>query len=191
MVAFKNDLRIATYFVLTFLFLYQGCTILLTYRTLSKHSALSVDHPPQSHAHMHVALVFDFNRVSYAAQVIRSLRHHNPASQFRFHLVTDKPSHAQLELWFHGSSLFEFYDHLMCKDLVAPVFGFSDPAIHVSAHCKAFLADIIQVDRVLYIDTDVTAVGDVTPCFHHSFGGSQYIGMVVDMGDVCQYWPDR
>lgn len=142
-------------------------------------------------ATVHVALIFDVNRATYAAQVLRSLHYHNPATQFVFHLVTDEQSQAQLQMWFKGSGSLRFYNHTLCQDLVAPVLAFSEPTIHISAHCKAFLSSILDADRVIYIDTDVTAVGDVSACYHHRFEKTQFIGMVVDMGDVCQYWPDR
>lgn len=176
---------------LTLIIVYQICALLWSQWTLSTHLAVLQVTPAHAHQALHVALVFDTNRAAYAAQVLRSLKYHNPGTQFVFHLVTDQQSRAKLQTWFRESSALRFYDHSLCDHLVAPVLAYSEPAIHTSAHCKAFLASIINADRVLYIDNDVTAVGDVSACYDHRFEDTQYIGMVVDMGDVCQYWPDR
>ncbi|KAI8808798.1 glycosyl transferase family 64 domain-containing protein [Cladochytrium replicatum] len=110
---------------------------------------------------------------------------------------------------------FLVYDHGLCERYAHAVMAFSDPGIHVSAHCKFFLSEILQphharrafvpkidgkeidekvpdsvFERVLYVDNDVTAVQDITPCWRRFFSRSQFIGMAVDQGDICQYFPN-
>ncbi|GJN93295.1 hypothetical protein Rhopal_006342-T1 [Rhodotorula paludigena] len=99
-----------------------------------------------------IALIFDENRVDYAAQLVRSAAFAGVATAARFHLVAPPGTRPLLQpvLDELGVSV-EWYDYGICEQLVAPVRPFANEAIHTSALCKLFLADILKsVDRVLY-----------------------------------------
>ncbi|KAI8799703.1 glycosyl transferase family 64 domain-containing protein [Cladochytrium replicatum] len=190
-----------------------------------------------------LALIFDRNRLPHAAQLVRSvMRFANPGSKFYFHLIvprgledsiydellilpgtsneTTRSDEGFVFLDKGGKNVassvrFLVYDHGLCERYGHAVMAFSDPGIHLSAHCKFFLSEILQAHharlafmpkvngkaidekvpdsvfaRVLYVDNDVTAVQDITPCWRRFFSNSQFIGMSVDQGDICQYFPN-
>lgn len=137
---------------------------------------------------LHAALIFDEHRISYAKQVIRSVNHYSKKSVI-FHLVAPKALYGRLETELVGVD-FRLYDYSLCLQLVDSVLAFSNPDIHVSAHCKLFLPNIIPVDKVLYIDNDVTAVQDISRCYSQPMNSEQMIGMGIDMGEVCQHHPN-
>lgn len=167
----------------------------------SPNQALSVAVTPQEwkevitaqdKSSLEIALIFDEYRRDFAKQLIRSTLHFNPNREVVFHLVIPPSLREEIEniiAPLHASSA--YYDHASCFDSVRWVMPFSDDSIHPSAHCKMFLADILpdDLDRVMYLDVDTTVVHDLEPCWAPSdtIGGS--IGMVVDMGDVCQLIP--
>lgn len=139
-----------------------------------------------------IALIFDENRVDYAAQLVRSATFAGAAAAARFHLVAPPGSRPLLQpvLDELGVSA-EWYDYGVCEQLVAPVRPFANEAIHTSALCKLFLADILKsVDRVLYVDTDASVVNDIGACTMR-LPGSALFGMALDAGDACQVRPER
>jgi len=140
-----------------------------------------------------IALIFDRNRYPHAKQVIRSARHYVTSRPLVFHLITPKELHAELEQFFADTSMaLRLYDHELCKFLAQRVLPFSDPDIHVSAHCKMFLSDILTyADRVLYLDTDTTITSDISACYFAPTRPGTLVSMSVDMGDICQNNPDR
>ncbi|GAA5936629.1 uncharacterized protein JCM15063_001943 [Sporobolomyces koalae] len=140
-----------------------------------------------------IALIFDRNRYPHAKQVIRSARQYVTSRPLVFHLITPKELHQELEEFFEDTPLsLRLYDHELCKFVAQRVLPFSDPDIHVSAHCKMFLADILTyADRVLYLDTDTTITSDISTCYSRPNKASTLISMAVDMGDICQNNPDR
>ncbi|GAA6004321.1 uncharacterized protein JCM10292_001423 [Rhodotorula paludigena] len=139
-----------------------------------------------------VALIFDGNRFEHAQSVIRSVRHFTTSRKLVFHLIASHTLHGELEKWFEGSDdTLRLYDHMLCREAVRRVLPFSDPDIHVSAHCKMFLPEIISfAERVLYLDTDVTVVSDLAACYGKPLS-TALVSMGVDMGDACQRFPDK
>ncbi|GAA6005932.1 hypothetical protein JCM11491_004064 [Sporobolomyces phaffii] len=140
-----------------------------------------------------VALIFDRNRYPHAKQVIRSARHYVTSRPLVFHLITPKDLHDELEQFFGDTPMsLRLYDHELCKFVAQRVVPFSDPGIHVSAHCKMFLSDILPyADRVLYLDTDTTITSDISACYSAPTKPATLVSMAVDMGDICQRDPDR
>lgn len=144
---------------------------------------------------IHVALIFDSNRVDYALQVSRSVAFYSASTTtLHFHIIAPVNIHPRLP---NTTSLpninFHFYNYDICVSLTRVLVAFSNSRIHISAHCKLFLSKILpkSVERVLFMDNDITAVRDVMPCYSAPFADSQYIGMAVDMGDVCQLYPNQ
>ncbi|SCV69908.1 BQ2448_1302 [Microbotryum intermedium] len=141
-----------------------------------------------------IALIFDGNRVEQAKQVIRSaIKFLTSRPSLHFHLVTPHELHDELRDFFadsgHGVST---YDHELCAKFAAAVLPFSDEDIHISAHCKMFLSKIItHADKVLYLDTDVTVLSDLSSCYAESDDQKVLLKMGIDMGDACQLYPDR
>jgi len=157
-------------------------------RTSPRPTTTTADH--RSHD---VALIFDGNRVDYATQMLRSAAAYGgPRHALHFHLVAP-PSVVPLvqptldELDIRAT----WYDYAHCDRLVAPVRPFANEAIHTSALCKVFLADLlVDVDRVLYLDTDATIVGTLDVCTQPLAPGALF-GMALDLGDACQVRPER
>ncbi|SCZ89792.1 BZ3500_MvSof-1268-A1-R1_Chr9g10596 [Microbotryum saponariae] len=145
-------------------------------------------------AAFNIALVFDANRVDQAKQVIRSaIKFLTSRPSLHFHLVTPPKLHDELREFFadsgHGVST---YDHGLCAKFAAAVLPFSDEDIHISAHCKMFLSKIItHAEKVLYLDTDVTVLSDLSSCYAESDDQRVLLKMGIDMGDACQLYPDR
>ncbi|GAA5942322.1 hypothetical protein JCM3775_003222 [Rhodotorula graminis] len=156
----------------------------------SPRRRLADDSPPSSHD---VALIFDDNRVDYATQMLRSAATYGwPRHALHFHLVAP-PAVVHLvqpvldELGIRAT----WYDYAACDRLVAPVRPFANEAIHTSALCKVFLADLlVDVDRVLYLDTDATIVGTLDVCTQ-PLADDALFGMALDLGDACQVRPER
>ncbi|GAA5897731.1 hypothetical protein JCM6882_000079 [Rhodosporidiobolus microsporus] len=141
-----------------------------------------------------VALIFDRNRFPHAKSVIRSVQHFlTSPRRLVFHLIAPRELHAELHEFFAGQNMtLRTYDHSLCTYFGRKVLPFSEPDIHVSAHCKIFLPEIITIaERVLYLDTDVTVVSDLSRCYGRpTRNPSALISMGVDMGDACQNTPD-
>lgn len=139
----------------------------------------------------HFALIFDEARLPHAKQVVRSAKAHSASRELHFHFVAPVPLHGELVQWAHSQGVTaHVYDHSLCTRFAQYVLPFSDPSIHVSAHCKMFLPEIIRSqDRVLYLDTDISIVSDVGQCYGTPAGQSLF-SMAVDMGDACQNKPD-
>jgi GT2 family glycosyltransferase/lipopolysaccharide biosynthesis glycosyltransferase/glycosyltransferase involved in cell wall biosynthesis len=140
-----------------------------------------------------IALIFDENRLSYAQQVMRSAEHFITSRPIRFHLVCPTTLHEDLFASFVNSSVtLHIYDNALCDQVSRDVRPFSNPDIHISAHCKFFLADIItDVERVLYLDTDSSILSDISECYSYPTSPSALISMGIDMGDTCQLTPSR
>lgn len=147
---------------------------------------------------IHVAMIFDENRYNFSVSVIRSIMHYvqRPVS---LHLVTPRSLHRPLRKLsdaLPGDAHIVPHDYALC---VAPTSLISYIArdIHMSAMCKVFLAEIVPSDYVLYVDSDVTVVADISHCWLRRTGKGKFfsdyaiIGMGVDMGEVCQSYPDR
>ena len=144
---------------------------------------------------VHLALISDASRLGHCLQAIRSALavYSGTETNVVFHYVLERHAHANAtaELGPDAAKV-QLYDYDACERLVQAVRPFSDPSIHVSAHCKFLLADILlDIDRALYLDTDTTVIQDVAPCISSVPKDGALFRMAVDMGDVCQRHPDR
>ena len=137
---------------------------------------------------IHIAMIFDHNRVDHVIQVIRSISYCSKRN-IVYHLV--KPP--SLNVVTNESVV--LYDASICVQLVGPVLAFSNPDIHLLTHCKLYLASVLppSIKQVLYVDHDITAIQHITPCYFGNieFDSSQLIAMGPDMGDICQRSPDK
>jgi lipopolysaccharide biosynthesis glycosyltransferase len=142
----------------------------------------------------HICLIFDENRSQFALSTIRSIAFYASAPVVVHVLTpTDLHPHLKQEVDRLGENVtLHFYDIRLCRRHVNQIW-FIAKHIHVSAMCKLFLADILDVPRILYLDTDLTVVQDVLKCWKNYLGdaSSKYIAMGMDMGDACQLEPDR
>ncbi|GAA5912961.1 hypothetical protein JCM8208_002415 [Rhodotorula glutinis] len=146
--------------------------------------------PASSHD---VALIFDENRVDYATQMLRSAATYGgPRDAVHFHLVAPRAVvHLAQPALDELNIRATWYDYAACDRLVAPVRPFANEAIHTSALCKVFLADLlVDVARVLYLDTDATIVGTLDVCAQ-PLANDALFGMALDLGDACQVRPER
>jgi lipopolysaccharide biosynthesis glycosyltransferase len=148
--------------------------------------------PPPEAPTFHIALIFDKNRFDFAKQVVRSADHFIASRALHFHIVAPIPLHAEIYEFFRDiPAVVQLYDHSLCYYFARQVLAFSNPDIHISAHCKIFLSEIITMTtRVLYLDTDVTIFGDISTCYGESDLPSTLFTMGIDMGDSCQQSPD-
>ena len=140
----------------------------------------------------HIALIFDANRFEHAKSVIRSAVHFVKSRKLHFHLIAPVPLHDSI---FHSLEEYDLtittYDHSLCHFYARQVLPFSNPSIHISAHCKMFLSEILDdLDRVLYLDTDVSILSDLAPCYVEPGLPKTLFQMGIDMGDTCQLFPD-
>lgn len=141
----------------------------------------------------HIALIFDHRRFEHFKQVIRSANHFVTSRILEVHAIAPLELHADLNTFFADlEHTLRLYDHAMCRDAANRVLAFSNEDIHISAHCKMFLTEIISedVDTVLYLDTDTTIVSDISACYAHATSPTALISMALDMGDACQDQPD-
>lgn len=144
---------------------------------------------------VHIAMIFDENRKNFSRTVMRSLSFY-ANEKIIYHLVAPRGLHKTIlentdDLL--GTKRIIMYDYNQCLIHVRKV-SFISKAIHSSAFCKIFLSHIIpSTDHVLYIDSDITVVQDISPCWFKTVGmePKQYIGMSVDMGGICQIDPDH
>ncbi|ORY87436.1 hypothetical protein BCR35DRAFT_289498 [Leucosporidium creatinivorum] len=141
----------------------------------------------------HIALIFDRARLPHALQVIRSATQFITSRTLHIHTIAPVELHDELyEFMAAYNHTLRPYDHNLCKLAGKQVLPFSNPDIHLSAHCKMFLADIItgDVDTILYLDTDTTILSDISVCYDKPELSSTLISMGVDMGDACQVSPN-
>ncbi|KAK4698400.1 hypothetical protein P7C70_g7876, partial [Phenoliferia sp. Uapishka_3] len=139
-----------------------------------------------------IALIFDAFRYPHAQQLIKSAILFIKSRQLFFHVVAPLSLHPKLFSLFTDLEIdFLLYDHALCYTHTRAVLPFSDPEIHISAHCKMFLSEIISItDRVLYLDTDVTITSDISRCYSEPERPKTLMSLGVDMGDGCQLYPD-
>jgi lipopolysaccharide biosynthesis glycosyltransferase len=149
---------------------------------------------PSSPETVHVCFIFDENRSEFAWSAIQSIVFYSTAPVV-FHILSPLDMHSSImkqssALGLNTTML--TYDITLCRRLVAQVW-FIAKHIHLSAMCKLFLADIIDAQKVIYLDTDITVVQDISKCWQASLHSlnRRYIAMAVDMGDVCQLDPDK
>ncbi|GAA5993395.1 hypothetical protein JCM10908_002644 [Rhodotorula pacifica] len=155
-------------------------------------SLVEVDKPSEDSI-FNVALIFDRNRFPHAMSVIRSIQHFSTSRHLVFHLIASMDTRDELTEYFAGTNMtLNLYDHGLCKYIAKGVLPFSDPDIHVSAHCKMFLTEIIKdAERVLYLDTDTTVLSDLSACYDRPIDNpAALVSMAVDMGDACQNNPN-
>lgn len=139
----------------------------------------------------HLCLIFDRHRLAHAKQVIRSAAHFIQHRALVFHLISPLELHGQIRDSLATYDIqIDLYDHSLCRHYARAVLPFSEPDIHVSAHCKMFLAQILPTPRVLYLDTDTTIVSDITACYETPRRPQTLMTMAIDMGDGCQRSPD-
>lgn len=151
------------------------------------------DNRPDEDSLFNIALIFDRNRYPHAMSVIRSIRHFTTSRTLVFHLVVTRDVREELEEYFAGTNMtLHLYDHNLCAFVAKTVLPFSNPEIHVSAHCKMFLSEIVKdAERILYLDTDVTVLSDLSACYNRpSANPAALLSMSVDMGDACQRSPN-
>ncbi|KAM0749285.1 hypothetical protein T439DRAFT_315519 [Meredithblackwellia eburnea MCA 4105] len=152
------------------------------------------DKIPSEEEVFHIALVFDEFRFPHAQQVIKSAIMFVTSRPVYFHLVAPGPLHYPITTFMtelEKAPQFSLYDHSLCYHYGRAVVAFSSPGIHISAHCKLFLSEIIdKVGRVLYLDTDVTILSDISQCYSAPKDPRTLLSLGVDMGDACQINPD-
>ncbi|BGP25204.1 proteophosphoglycan ppg4 [Rhodotorula toruloides] len=168
-------------------------------RTEQAHAAnatgwsVAEDKGPSDDEIFNIALIFDRNRFSHAKSVIRSIRHFTTSRRLVFHLIAPYKLHEELHAFFADTDMsLRVYDHSLCSFVARQVLPFSNPDIHISAHCKMFLSEIVTfADRILYLDTDVTVTSDLAACYDKPLANpGALVSMAVDMGDACQREPD-
>lgn len=149
---------------------------------------------PSEDSMFNIALIFDRNRFPHAMSVIRSIQHFSAGSRkLVFHLIATMDTRDELTEYFADTDMtLKLYDHGLCAYVAKAVLPFSDPEIHVSAHCKMFLTEIIKdAERVLYLDTDTTVLSDLSACYDRPTDNpAALVSMAVDMGDACQNNPN-
>ena len=159
--------------------------------------AIAHNESDYSTSRLHIAMIFDENRYDFSLSVIRSLTYY-AKDPITLHLVAPTTLHDTLRQWPYelpGDVHVVTHDYKLCE---APTSLISHIArdIHMSAMCKVFLAEIVPSEHVLYIDSDVTVVSDVSYCWIKrgnigtSLGRDAVIAMGVDMGEACQSNPD-
>ena len=164
----------------------------------SSTTATFVDASP---GEMHLALVFDGNRLYWPAQLIRSVAYHTSLA-VSFHLIMSSDMYDRIgqQLWndsMHSSLVdnvrLHFYDIALCEQYTRLVAPFVHPMCPAAVMCKPFVPAILPqtLDRVLLVDSDATAVQDVAQCYQHAMTPEQQVAMAVDMGEICQQYPDR
>jgi lipopolysaccharide biosynthesis glycosyltransferase len=141
---------------------------------------------------VHVALIFTADKVAEVGQAVRSLLFSTKSRPVVIHAITNPAGWDSFVEEVVGYPHLVYYPIEVCRKLVAPVLPFASPAIHIVAHCRAFLAEIIseRVSRVLFMDNDITANQDISTCFDNTFKEDQMMAMAPDTGDVCQFQPD-
>ncbi|GAA5867352.1 hypothetical protein JCM3774_003559 [Rhodotorula dairenensis] len=158
----------------------------------STWTIVPVDRPSED-SMFNIVLIFDRNRFPHAMSVIRSIQHFSRSRNLVFHLIASMDTRDELTEYFAGTNMtLHLYDHGLCGFVAKTVLPFSDPDIHVSAHCKMFLTEIIKdAERVLYLDTDTTVLSDLSACYDRPIvNPAALVSMAVDMGDACQNTPD-
>lgn len=149
---------------------------------------------------IHIAFIFDEARVTFSLSAIRSIVYYS-LSPVTFHLISPTSLHQNLKKdleSLEGDFHVMNYDYDKCLAPSALV-SFIAPHVHISVHCKPFLAEIIPSEYVLFVDNDVTVLSDLSYCWNHlsnhmtigTFGEEPLIAMGVDMGDVCQLEPEE
>ena len=146
---------------------------------------------------LHIAMVFDNNRLHWPQQLVRSIAFHTNLTA-SFHLVMNVAMQAVV-----GEQLLSdpritnirlhFYDIALCEPHTRLVSAFAHPMCPTAVMCKLFMPAILpqRLERVLLVDSDATAVQDVQRCYQHPMTDEQQVAMGVDMGEVCQQYPDR
>lgn len=155
--------------------------------------AIAEEKGPSDHEIFNLALIFDRNRFPHAKSVIRSIRHFTTSRRLVFHLIAPYQLHQELHEFFADTDMsLRVYDHSLCSFVARQVLPFSNPDIHISAHCKMFLSEIVTfAERILYLDTDVTVTSDLAACYDKPLANpGALVSMAVDMGDACQRHPD-
>ncbi|KAJ8293572.1 putative colanic acid biosynthesis glycosyl transferase WcaA [Rhodotorula toruloides] len=155
--------------------------------------SVAEDKGPSDDEIFNIALIFDRNRFPHAKSVIRSIRHFTTSRRLVFHLIAPYQLHEELHDFFADTDMsLRVYDHSLCSFVARQVLPFSNPDIHISAHCKMFLSEIVTfADRILYLDTDVTVTSDLAACYDKPLANpGALVSMAVDMGDACQREPD-
>lgn len=142
---------------------------------------------------IHISLIFDQNRLPYALSTLRSIIYYNP-TPLTFHILSPPSLHSSLldlkkNLSYHTH--LALYDHNLCVP-PSSLLWFTSKRMHISALCKIFLPEILPIPRVLFLDSDLNAVSNISPCwFSATFPSqNQYLAMATDMGDSCQHNPD-
>ena len=156
-------------------------------------NSIEVAAPAPPDSIYHIALIFDRGRLPHALQVMRSAVAFITSRTVHIHAIAPDSLHQELyDFARHHDFTLRTYGHELCRFAVKPVMAFSNPDIHLSAHCKMFLADIISgdVEEILYLDTDVTILSDISECYSRPELTSTLISMGVDMGDACQTTPE-
>lgn len=150
---------------------------------------------------IHVAMSFDENRLNHTFSALRSISYFSN-HPLTFHLVSPTSTHPSLRRLQHdlpGDVHVAVHDSRLC---VAPnsLISYTSPYTSQPALCRLFLAEIVPSDFVLYLDSDLSALSDLSPCLllnkkdsilDPDFGPSALIAMSVDMGDLCQVTPDE
>lgn len=145
-----------------------------------------------------VATIFDENRMEYSLALLRSVLYFTKRPVV-WHAVTPAGLHAKVQAevasWNVADRLqLHMHNHSLCQQ-AERLRPYANANIHVSALCKFYLPNILPdwERHVLFLDNDMIAASDISTCFdaHRKFTPDQYIGMVTDMGDICQRFPNK
>ncbi|KNC75177.1 hypothetical protein SARC_12292 [Sphaeroforma arctica JP610] len=168
------------------------CSLLVLWWNISEQIGAEHD----ANERLHIVTVFDEARTSHARAMITSVLL-STKSTVHVHMVVPDDVRDEMSSWFQtlnsvfkpGTVLLSTYDYRWCVEWTGLLLHIS-PHIHISAHCKFFLQEILlDVEKALYIDLDVAGVGDISELFNHDETG--YIGMSIDTGSLCQRFPEK
>lgn len=141
---------------------------------------------------IHIALIFTEKYFEGAFQVINSYLEYNEIPAV-FHLISDSIDlvHTRIQNITTMKFLYHLYK-LRQSDSGRLLSGYlyDKPANQLDM-IKLSLHEIIKHDKVLYLDTDVTIVSDISRCFFRDLNGSSLMALGVDMGSVCQDFPEK
>ncbi|GMH33376.1 hypothetical protein BSKO_01210 [Bryopsis sp. KO-2023] len=147
---------------------------------------------------IHIAFIFDERGRKMVVGAIRSVLA-TTEHPVEFHLVCSPGEDKEIVEKFGNAGpragQLHFYEYSGCKaffDKVGHLMGRSNPMMNI---CRMMLPDILpaSLERVLYMDADLTVVRDLGPIFHAEFNEDQMIGQSMDTYGRIQHhtgqWP--
>lgn len=139
---------------------------------------------------IHIAMIFDPSFANKVNQAVSTYCKYNRRQAF-FHLLMIG-SFPTISLIPYGPKIsYKIYNVQPHGLKAMSVSGYLVPRpstiidlVQLSLH------EILSVNKVIYLDIDVTITGDISVCFDQNLG-SKMMALGVDMGDVCQKFPER